>query len=88
MPDLKYEPDQHDHEAFLEKASKRRRFREAYDGLEVEYALVREMLSARARAGLTLEAVAACIGTTKRAVSRLEPARGSKDPAKRASRRS
>jgi len=74
MPKTKYEPVRHDHKAFLEKASKRKGFREAYDGLEIEYALAREMLSARSRAGLTQEAVAARMGTTKSAVSRLEAA--------------
>ncbi len=74
MTELKYEPVRHDHRAFLEKASKRRGFREAYGALEVEYALAREMLSARIRAGLTQEAVAARMGTTKSAISRLEAA--------------
>ena len=72
MTDLKYDPVQHNQKAFLEKASKRRGFREAYDVLEVEYALAHEMLSARSRAGLTQEAVADRMGTTKSAVSRLE----------------
>ncbi|EQD35867.1 transcriptional regulator, XRE family, partial [mine drainage metagenome] len=58
----------------LEKASKRRGFCEVYDALETEYALVHEMLSARTRAGLTQEAVADRMGTTKSAVSRLEGA--------------
>ena len=74
MADLKYDPVPHNQKAFLEKASKRRGFREAYDALETEYALAREMLSARARAGLTQEAVADRMGTTKSAVSRLEGA--------------
>ena len=72
MTDLKYAPVPHNQKAFLEKASKRRGFREAYDALEVEYALAHEMLSARSRAGLTQEAVADRMGTTKSAVSRLE----------------
>jgi len=72
MPETKYAPVRHDHKAFLEKASKRKGFREAYAALEVEYALAREMLSARSRAGLTQEAVAIRMGTTKSAVSRLE----------------
>jgi DNA-binding XRE family transcriptional regulator len=42
--------------------------------LEAEYALVHQMLAARSRAGLTQEAVAAHMGTTKSAVSRLEAA--------------
>ena len=74
MPNLKYVPVPHIQKAFLEKASKRRGFREAYDSLETEYALAREMLAARTRAGLTQEAVADRMGTTKSAVSRLEGA--------------
>lgn len=74
MTDLKYTPVSHNQKAFLEKASKRRGFREAYDALETEYALAHEMLSARTRAGLTQEAVAYRMGTTKSAVSRLEGA--------------
>jgi len=72
MAELKYEPVSHDHEAFLKKALNREEFREAYEELEEEYALVREMLSARSRSGLTQEAVAELMGTTKSAVSRLE----------------
>lgn len=74
MADLKYQPVPHDHKAFLEKAAMRRGFGEAYEALEVEYALAHEMLAARARAGLTQEAVADRMGTTKSAISRLESA--------------
>ena len=74
MADLKFQPVRHDHKAFVEKASKRRAFTEAYEALEVEYALAHEMLAARARAGLTQEAVASRMGTTKSAISRLESA--------------
>ena len=74
MADLKFQAVRHDHKAFLEKASKRRGFSEAYAALEVEYALAHEMLAARARAGLTQEAVAGRMGTTKSAISRLESA--------------
>ena len=74
MADLKYQPVPHDHKAFLEKAATRRGFSEAYEALEVEYALAHEMLAARARAGLTQEAVADRMGTTKSAISRLESA--------------
>jgi DNA-binding XRE family transcriptional regulator len=72
MPELKYKPVPHDHEAFLRKALKREEFRVTYEELEEEYALAREMLSARSSAGLTQEAVAELMGTTKSAVSRLE----------------
>jgi DNA-binding XRE family transcriptional regulator len=74
MANLKYKPVPHDHETFLKKARKRKGFSEVYDGLEEEYALVREMLNARSRSGLTQEAVAKRMGTTKSAVSRLESA--------------
>ena len=69
-----YNPVPHDHEAFLERALERKGFREAYVELEDEYRLVRELLGARLGAGLTQEEVAACMGTTKSAVSRLEAA--------------
>lgn len=72
MADLDYKPVTHDHEAFLKKALKRQKFREAYEGLTEEYALAREMLAARSKSGLTQEAVAELMGTTKSAVSRLE----------------
>ena len=74
MADLKYQPVSHDHNAFLEKAKKREGFSKAYEDLEEEYALVREMLAARSRLGLSQEAVAERMGTTKSAISRLEAA--------------
>jgi len=74
MADLKYKPVSHDHEAFLKKASKRKAFREAYEDMEEEYQLTREMLAARSKFGLTQETVAELMGTTKSAVSRLEAA--------------
>ena len=72
MAELKYQPVSHDHEEFITRAMQRKEFKEAYDGLAEEYALIREMLSARAKSGLTQEAVAERMGTTKSAVSRLE----------------
>lgn len=74
MAELKYQPVPHDHEEFINKALKRKNFKEAYEELEEEYALIREMLAARSRSGLTQEAVADLMGTTKSAVSRLEAA--------------
>ncbi|MCL4473169.1 MAG: helix-turn-helix domain-containing protein [Actinobacteria bacterium] len=70
--DLKYRPVRHDHEKFLKKAQKRAGFKETYDELGEKYSLVSELIRARAKAGLTQEAVAARMGTTKSAVSRLE----------------
>ncbi len=74
MADIKYKPVFHDHEAFVKKASKRKGFRKAYEDLEEEYRLTREMLAARSTFGLTQEAVTELMGTTKSAVSRLEAA--------------
>ena len=74
MANLKYKPVRHDHAAFLRKAQKRRGFKAAYDALAVEYAIANQMLAARSRAGLTQEAVASRMGTSKSTVSRLESA--------------
>lgn len=74
MDELIYKPVSHDHKAFLKNARKRKGFGKAYKDLEEEYTLVREMLSARSNSGLTQEAVATLMGTTKSAVSRLESA--------------
>ncbi len=74
MANSQYKPVAHNHAAFIEKAKQRASFQKAYDELEEEYALVKEMLSARARVGLSQEAVAERMGTTKSAISRLEAA--------------
>lgn len=74
MADLTYKPVRHDHADFIAKAKQRDGFAEAYDELELEYALASQMLTARAQAGLTQDAVAERMGTTKSAVSRLEAA--------------
>lgn len=74
MAEVRYKPVPHDHGAFLKKARTREGFDKAYRALEEEYDLVRAMLSARSKSGLTQEAVAALMGTTKSAVSRLESA--------------
>ncbi len=72
MADLKHTPVRHDHKAFLAKASARKGFKQAYEALEVEYQVIDQLLKARTRAGLTQDAVAERMGTTKSAVSRLE----------------
>ena len=74
MSDIRFKPIRHDHKAFVERAAKRRGFTEAYDALALEYQLASQMLKARARAGLTQDAVAERMGTTKSAISRLESA--------------
>lgn len=72
MAELKYEPTRHDHAAFIKKARGRKGFTEAYEALALEYEVVGQLLKARTRAGLTQDAVAELMGTTKSAVSRLE----------------
>jgi DNA-binding XRE family transcriptional regulator len=74
MADIKFKPVPHDHEAFLKKSLKRKGFKKAYEELDEEYRLTREMLAARSKFGLTQETVAERMGTTKSAVSRLEAA--------------
>ena len=74
MPDLKYKPVRHDHAKFLARAKRRPGFTEAYEALALEYTLADQMLKARAKAGLTQDAVAERMGTTKSAISRLEAA--------------
>lgn len=74
MAELKFTPVRHSHKEFLAKAAARKGFVEAYDALALEYQVADQMLKARARAGLTQDAVAERMGTTKSAVSRLESA--------------
>jgi DNA-binding XRE family transcriptional regulator len=74
VAELEHEPVVHDHQAFLDRARRRRGFQEAYDTLATEYQVARELIAARARAGLTQDAVARRMGTTKSSVSRLESA--------------
>jgi DNA-binding XRE family transcriptional regulator len=74
VAELKYNPVRHDHKGFLERARARKGFSSAYDALELEYQVVDQLLKARTRAGLTQDAVAEIMGTTKSAISRLEAA--------------
>ena len=72
MSELEYQPVQHQPGEFLAKARACPGFASAYDALALEYALADQMIQARTQAGLTQEAVAERMGTTKSAVSRLE----------------
>lgn len=75
MADTKFRPVKHDHEEFIAKAKKRMGFEEAYAASELEYSLIKQMLKARAKAGLTQDNVAEIMGISKSAVSRLEAGR-------------
>ncbi|MHB8255339.1 MAG: helix-turn-helix domain-containing protein [Acidiferrobacter sp.] len=50
-------------------------FRAEYEGLEEEFAIAREMIEARARAGLSQAEVAQRMGTTQSVIARLESGR-------------
>lgn len=50
-------------------------YRAAYDALEEEFALITEMIKARARSHLSQAEIASRMGTTESAVSRLESGR-------------
>ncbi len=65
-------PDPVTHEEMVAEWMKDPAFRAEYDALEDEYQLIREMLLARRRAGLTQENVAKIMGTKAPAIARLE----------------
>ena len=65
MAETKYKPIPHNHKAFLGEAKRRSGFQDAYEALADEYEIANEMLAARARAGLTQEAVASRMGQSK-----------------------
>jgi ribosome-binding protein aMBF1 (putative translation factor) len=67
-----YSPVPFDRAEALARARLRPGFNEAWDALEEEYAALGALLEARKAAGLTQEALAKKMGTTKSAVSRLE----------------
>lgn len=72
MAERGYRPVTHDHDAFLDRALRRKGFSAAYGDLAADYELVRQLLHARIEAGLTQEEVARRMGTTKSAICRLE----------------
>jgi len=74
VAELQNIPVAHDHAAFLARARSRKGFAEAYDALAPKYEVIAQLLRARTKAGLTQDAVAERMGTTKSAVSRLEGA--------------
>ena len=61
-----------DHSKLKEKALERKNVKAAYDALETEFALLRDLLKARQSAGLTQAEIAERMGTKAPAVTRLE----------------
>jgi|APHig6443718053_1056840.scaffolds.fasta_scaffold235098_1 DNA-binding XRE family transcriptional regulator len=62
------------HREMVEEWKQEPEFKAAYDELETEFTLLRELLLARQRAGLTQAEVAEKMGTKPPAVTRLETA--------------
>jgi len=56
----------------IARAMRRPGFKAAWEALDEEYATLSALLNARRQAGLTQDDVAARMGTTKSAISRLE----------------
>ena len=71
MPNDTYSPVRIDSKKALAKAKLRPGFTQAWDALEEEYVAIDALLNARKTAGLTQEALADRMGTTKSAISRL-----------------
>ena len=59
------------HDKWMEEEA----YRPAYQALEPEFALAKELIAARGRAGLTQADVAARMGTTQSVVARIESGR-------------
>lgn len=74
MADLAYHPLREERASFPESVGARRAPTPLDDDPAVEYAVASQLLAARNRAGLTQDAVAQLMGTTKSAISRLETA--------------
>jgi predicted transcriptional regulator len=62
-------------EAWKRRQMKDPAFKAAYDALEEEFALIRELIGARAKAKLSQAQVAKRMGTSQSAVARLESGR-------------
>lgn len=71
---MKRKPPAGTHRQMVEAWKKDPEFKAAYDELDTEFALLRELLDARRRAGLTQSGVAGRMGTKPTAVTRLETA--------------
>jgi DNA-binding XRE family transcriptional regulator len=75
MAEIPYEPVVRDREAEHARVRQLPGYQEARQEAAVEFRLLRQLLDARKRAGLTQEEVATRMGTTRSAICRLEGAR-------------
>ena len=71
---MRRRPPTRTHRQMVEAWKKDPEFKAAYEELETEFGLLRQLLAARRRAGLTQAGVAAKMGTKPPAVTRLETA--------------
>jgi DNA-binding XRE family transcriptional regulator len=75
MADIPYEPVARDRKAERDRVQRIPGYAEARQQAAGEFRLLRQLLDARKRAGLTQEEVATRMGTTRSAISRLEASR-------------
>ena len=75
MADIPYEPVVRDRKAERVRVEQLPGYVEARQEAAVEFRLLRQLLDARKRAGLTQEEVATRMGTTRSAICRLEASR-------------
>jgi DNA-binding XRE family transcriptional regulator len=75
MPDIPYQPVIRDRRAERARLDQVPGYSAARQEAAVEFRLLRQLLEARQRAGLTQEEVAVRMGTTRSAISRLEGSR-------------
>ena len=68
------------HKELIEKMRSQPKYKEKYDEAVPEFKLLRKMLEARKRAGLTQEQVAEKMGTKATAITRLESASSEHSP--------
>ena len=66
------------HDTFIKKMLKDPTVKKEYDALEGEFSLLKEMLRARKKAGLTQAEIASLMGTKTPAIARIESGGGKK----------
>lgn len=65
------------HDQIVKKALSKKKVKAEYDALEIEFSVLRQIIAARNKAGLTQAEVAKSMGTSTSVVGRLESSLGS-----------